>query len=291
MEPLMDSSDLQVLAWRLFEESNDAVFVLDPATETIQQANPAAQRLTGLRWRQLRGRRLDDLVHGDHADRTSSLMTAVRETGFFHSQEEYLLVRHNSAPLAINLSVSRVHTPSGLLRLVVARDVSKRKETERALRDFGDELASQVHRQTEELRAANTQLTREIEERESAQRALQESNQQLRAAISQLEAARAREVKRERLHALEQIAGGIAHDINNSLAAVISFAELILKQEIPKETRRQAENIQTAGRDIAAIVRRMRQFYSDPSDQEASQAIELVQLAEDAVQLSRPKWH
>lgn len=52
----MDRGDLQVLAWRLFEESNDAVFVLDPATETIQQANPAAQRLTGLRWRQLRGR-------------------------------------------------------------------------------------------------------------------------------------------------------------------------------------------------------------------------------------------
>lgn len=45
----MEVRDLEVLAWRLFEESNDAVFLLDSETETIQQANPAAQRLTGLR--------------------------------------------------------------------------------------------------------------------------------------------------------------------------------------------------------------------------------------------------
>ena len=58
----MEVHDMEVLAWRLFEESNDAIFLLHAETELIWQANPAAQRLTGMRWRQLRDRRLDELL-------------------------------------------------------------------------------------------------------------------------------------------------------------------------------------------------------------------------------------
>lgn len=61
----------------------------------------------------------------------TKMLAAVRETGFFHSQEEYLLLRDQSDPLPINVSVSRVHTPSGELGLVVARDISERKRAER----------------------------------------------------------------------------------------------------------------------------------------------------------------
>lgn len=155
---------------------------------------------------------------------------------------------------------------------------------------FNDELKRKVRVQTEELQAANQQLTTEIEERRCAEHALQDTNQQLREALSQLEHAQEDTVRRERLHALEQIAGGIAHDINNSLSAVTTFSELILGREPDNQTRQWAESINVAGQDIAGIVQRLRQFYGDPVDQETGERIDLVDLAKEVVHLTSPKW-
>lgn len=287
----MDTSDMEVLAWRLFEESNDAVFLLEPDTTAIWQANPAAQRLTGLRWRDLRQRHLDQLIVSDCPDQTSRMLAAVRETGFFHSQEEYFLCCADAPRLPINISVSRVHTPRRDLGLVVARDISERKRAEHAVRKFNQQLNQQVASQTEQLRVVNRQLTDEIALRKTAQEKLQQANQQLREAIRQLERAQQQAIRRERLHALEQIAGGVAHDINNSLSGVATYARLMLgNKDLNSQQREWAEGIRIAANDIAGTVGRLRQFYGDPPDP-SHESVDLISLAREAIQLTKPKWH
>ena len=75
--------------------------------------------------------------------------------------------------------------------------------------------------QTDRLRSVNRQLVKEIQQRKGAEQTLQQTNHRLREAISQLEHAQDHAIRRERLHALEEIAGGIAHDVNNSLSKFI----------------------------------------------------------------------
>ena len=286
----MDARDLEVLGWRLFEESNDAVFLLDAESEEIWQANATAQRLTGLRWRELRGCRLDEFIHSTQDHRITRMLSAVRHTGFFHSQEEFSLTRRDDRPLPINISVSRIHTPSGPIGMLVARDISERKDAENTVRKFNQQLQAQVHLQTEELRTANEELRREIHRRESAQQKLQQTNARLREAIGQLERAQEQAIRRERLHALEQIAGGVAHDINNSLAGVTTYAALILGKDLDSQTRGWADGIQIAASDIAGTVRRLRQFYGDPQDQQTRGPIDISALVREAIQLTKPKW-
>ena len=196
--------ELDVLAWRLFEESNDAIFLFDADRETIWQANPAAQRLSGLPWRELRGKRIDELFSGQRRGRMTELLTAVRETGLFHSQEDYFLLCEDAGPRAVNLSVSRVHTPTGALGLVVARDVSERKSAEQNLKRFNDELERQVTEKTLELCRANQSL-----EDRAGQRAaeLEQKNNELTAFVHSVS-----HDLRAPLRAMEGMAQALAED-------------------------------------------------------------------------------
>lgn len=99
-------------------------------------------------------------------------------------------------------------------------------------------------------------------------------------------------VQQERLRALGQMASGVAHDINNALSPITAYADLlsISLAESPEEIRRQLGHIQTSARDIASIVERMSDFYRPRAAQERLRPVELNRLAEEVVELTRPRW-
>jgi signal transduction histidine kinase len=99
-------------------------------------------------------------------------------------------------------------------------------------------------------------------------------------------------MEQERLKALGQMASGIAHDVNNALSPVIGFADLLLRGEhgLSANGKTYLKHIQTAGEDIAHIIARLREFYRRRDDCESLQELNLNALAEQVIDLTRPRW-
>lgn len=129
----------------LFMESNDALFVVDPSDRRLVNVNLAAQRLTGMRERELIAMRLDDLVECTSGSSRHALLNAVGSTSVFHCHDGYLLRRREGGPLSINLSVARLQADTDALALVTARDVSERRRLESELRTSQESFSSVVN--------------------------------------------------------------------------------------------------------------------------------------------------
>jgi signal transduction histidine kinase/ActR/RegA family two-component response regulator len=99
-------------------------------------------------------------------------------------------------------------------------------------------------------------------------------------------------VQQERLRALGQMASGVAHDVNNALSPIIAYSDLMLSTmpDLPENARHFLETINRSGDDIAHIVSRMREFYRKRSDTEQLTKVNLNQIIEEVVELTRPRW-
>lgn len=141
-----------------------------------------------------------------------------------------------------------------------------------------DELEERVEERTQELRTANAALASEIEERKALEQRMQELGTQLAHAA--------------RITALGQLATGLAHEINQPLASIVTFAdtaELLLDSP---ENQREAlrgplAQIKQSALRAGAIVRRMRSFVRRGSSQVAR--VDLNALVREVCDLCRPQ--
>jgi signal transduction histidine kinase len=99
-------------------------------------------------------------------------------------------------------------------------------------------------------------------------------------------------VRQERLRALGQMASGVAHDVNNALTPVVAYSEILLEtqRDLPDTVRRYLRIIKQSGEDIGQIVARMREFYRRRSGSEALEEIDLNQIINEVIELTRPRW-
>jgi PAS domain S-box-containing protein len=134
----MTATDLfwQELGGTLFEEAGDALFLFDPESEQIRDANPMSQRLSGFTRRELLQSNITSLIRSENDGGMQRMRLAYRRTGVFHSQEGFLL-RHKNAGLwvPVNLTITRLHTESQTVGLLTARDITERREAMARLYD------------------------------------------------------------------------------------------------------------------------------------------------------------
>jgi PAS domain S-box-containing protein len=99
-------------------------------------------------------------------------------------------------------------------------------------------------------------------------------------------------MQQERLRALGQMASGIAHDINNAISPVALYTDSLLEKEpnLSAQGRGQLETIQRAIHDVAATVARMREFYRQREPQLTLTGVQLNQLVQQVVDLTRARW-
>jgi PAS domain S-box-containing protein len=97
--------------------------------------------------------------------------------------------------------------------------------------------------------------------------------------------------KQERIKAMGQIASGITHDINNTLAPITLYTEALVETEEGLSNRavKYLKTIQNAVADIENVTQRLRTFYKH-SDEQNREPIKIDELFDEVIELTRPKW-
>jgi GAF domain-containing protein/DNA-binding NarL/FixJ family response regulator/anti-sigma regulatory factor (Ser/Thr protein kinase) len=111
----------------------------------------------------------------------------------------------------------------------------------------------------------------------------------LRAALRAVEESQQRIVQGERLRALGEMAGGVAHDFNNVLAIIVGRAEVLLNETQDPELQRQLSVIVKVALDAAQTVRRIQEF-TRMRRSRPFQAVNLAQLIDEVVEVTRSRW-
>lgn len=107
--------------------------------------------------------------------------------------------------------------------------------------------------------------------------------------ITEQKQERERAARADKLRALGQLASGVAHDFNNSLAAILGRAQLMRRQVHDEASIRNLDIIQTAAEDAAATVRRIQTFARKTNAKEFD-LLDVSSLVSDAVEITRTRW-
>ena len=107
--------------------------------------------------------------------------------------------------------------------------------------------------------------------------------------ITEQKEERERAARADKLRALGQLASGVAHDFNNSLAAILGRAQLLRRQVEEPALVRNLDIIQTAAEDAAATVRRI-QTFARKSPVKEFELVDVASLLNDAIEITRTRW-
>jgi signal transduction histidine kinase/ActR/RegA family two-component response regulator len=137
--------------------------------------------------------------------------------------------------------------------LMILRDVTERhyaekqlRASQQALHEAHRDLERRVEERTAALGRANDELRREMADRQAAESARTELEEQLRHA--------------QKMEAIGRLSGGIAHDFNNLLTAIRGYSELLLKELHGSPLRADVEEIFNAADRAATLTGQLLAF-------------------------------
>ena len=93
----------------------------------------------------------------------------------------------------------------------------------------------------------------------------------------------------EKLSALGELASGVAHDFNNTLAGILGRAQLLQRCEDPEKLRRGLDIIIKTAEDGAKTVKRIQDFARQRRDHNF-EIVSIDQILMDASEITRPRW-
>ena len=135
----------------------------------------------------------------------------------------------------------------------------------------------------QEIQKQNQQLEDRVHER----------TVELEKAIADLHATQQQLVQRERLSAFGKMAGGVVHDFSNALMSIIGYSDMLLKNDKTRADEKTALEylriVNTAGRDAAHLVSRLRDFYRPRGAADVLEQVALNEIVTESIALSKPR--
>jgi PAS domain S-box-containing protein len=227
------------------ENSADALWIVDAQTGRPEYLSPSYEEI----WGEPRDGVMRDigrwaaLLHPD--DRARALSTMPRALAGETVCVEYRIVRPSDGAVRwIRDTGFPIRGADGRIRRVggIAQDVTEEKAAEERLRELNEALEARVAARTAELRQALSTLHSEVLEREQAEERLRQS---------------------EKLKAIGQLTGGIAHDLNNMLQTItngLSMVRTRLAQGRPGDVLPYVERAGRGTERAAALTHRLLAF-------------------------------
>lgn len=93
----------------------------------------------------------------------------------------------------------------------------------------------------------------------------------------------------EKMSALGELASGVAHDFNNTLAGILGRAQLLLETNDPRKVESGLNIIIKTAKDGAKTVKRIQDFARQRRDHDF-QLVDVRQLLLDVGEITRPRW-
>ncbi|MCA1577685.1 MAG: response regulator [Acidobacteria bacterium] len=93
----------------------------------------------------------------------------------------------------------------------------------------------------------------------------------------------------EKLSALGELASGVAHDFNNTLAGILGRAQLLQRTDDPEKIQRGLDIIIKTAEDGAKTVKRIQDFARQRRDHDF-ELVSIDQILMDASEITRPRW-
>jgi signal transduction histidine kinase/ActR/RegA family two-component response regulator len=210
------------------------------------------------------------LAQGDTLSRTMGGMAALFSTVFIFTAWKlhctiltslHLRFNNNELVGAVTAEKARVEH----LNTELTAEITERQRAEAALRTAQEALAVRVQERTAELATTLEQLQKEMVER-----------QRLTEELRQV----------QKMEAVGRLAGGVAHDFNNILAAMIGYTELSM-YNIPASNPawHQLQEVLRAGQRAKALVHQILTF--SRRTEQAHTPVQLPPLVEEALALLR----
>jgi signal transduction histidine kinase/ActR/RegA family two-component response regulator len=107
--------------------------------------------------------------------------------------------------------------------------------------------------------------------------------------LAQQELIRQQSTQIEKLSALGELASGVAHDFNNTLAGILGRAQLLLRTNDPEKITRGLNIIIKTAEDGAKTVKRIQDFARQRRDHDF-EPISVDQILLDVSEITRPRW-
>ncbi|MCF6285075.1 MAG: PAS domain S-box protein [Candidatus Hydrogenedentes bacterium] len=225
----------------LIENAPDVIVVLDAQRQPLF-VSPAFERTFGYAPEEVLGSTLLGLIHPDDLERLQSTVATALDEPEKLTRIEYR-IRHKDGHWVDVASVGTNHTDNSNIAGVVInmRDITRRKEADRILREYSTTLERDVALRTIELQQNRDELAHTIEELRTTQDRL---------------------VLNEKMASLGALTAGIAHEIKNPLNFVTNFAELTaeLAEELGEEIEPLIAHVEPDIRDnLNELLRDIRQ--------------------------------
>ena len=193
----------------IVESSSDAI-ISTSLDGRITTWNGGAEAIFGYRPEEVIGQPVSVLAAPDRKDEMPVMRERIKRGEQIEHYET--MRRHKDGRnIIVSLTVSPICDANGWVIGVskISRDISERKQAEAELVELNENLERRISERTAEFERATQRLRAEITEREHADARLQELQSELFHAA--------------RLSAVGQMAGALAHELNQPLAAAANF--------------------------------------------------------------------
>lgn len=240
-----------------FDNCSEAVFTVDRAKQLVTSANPRLEDLVGRSSASLLGAEVQSLFPSD------IVVAEVLERVGLH--DELAMCRVDGYPVLVEMTVAHVERGDVPLAACIVRDTTERRLLEREL------LAKHTA-----LHAAHGDLERAVEDLTRQHRELEERHRELARMSAELSFVTRRVL-------IGELSAGIAHSLNNPLAALASTHKQMLQvigehgsPELVARLDRFTQRSREALARMEQTVQAVRRAHKSGKMAEAARAVDLV---------------